>query len=56
MKPSEAIYIGDNVRDVVAGKSAGCLTIGITTTSNREELKGADIIIENLTQLLNLEI
>lgn len=56
VEPDEVVYIGDNVRDVIAGRSAGCFTIGITTTSSREELKGADVIVENLGQLLTLEM
>ena len=53
IRPNEAVFVGDNHQDVEAGKSAGCFTVGITTTSSREELKDSDAIIDNLTQLLN---
>jgi len=53
-KPSEAIYIGDNLRDVEAGKKAGCLVIAITTTSPKRELKGADGIVNSLDELINM--
>jgi len=54
IKSSEAIYIGDNCQDIIAGKSAGCFTLGITTTSSREKLEGADLVIDNLSQLTDL--
>ena len=54
IKPSEVIYVGDNYLDVTAGKSAGCLTVGITTTTSQQRLKDADIIIDDLAQLLYL--
>lgn len=54
IKPEEAIYIGDNFQDVKAGKKAGCLTIAITTTSSKEELKNADKIINNLNELIEV--
>lgn len=54
LKPSEGIYVGDNSQDIIAGKSAGCLTVGISRTSDREKFEGADVIIDNLTQLIDL--
>ena len=56
IEPAEAIYVGDTPPDIGAGTSAGCFTVGITTSCSREKLKGADIIIGNLTQLLDLEM
>lgn len=54
IKPSEAIYIGDNLRDVEAGKKAGCSVIGITTISTKRELKGADGIVNSLDELIDM--
>lgn len=54
IRPRETIYTGDNVQDIVAGKAAGCFTVGITTTSSREELGNADSITESLRKLLDL--
>lgn len=54
LRPSEVIYVGDNSQDIIAGKSARCLTVGISRTSDREKLEGADVIIYNLTQLIDL--
>jgi len=54
IKPSEAIYIGDNFRDVKAGKKAGCSVIGITTISTKRELKGADGIVNSFGELINM--
>ena len=55
IKPSETIYVGDTYLDIVAGKSAGCYTVGITTCGSKQKLKGADSITNNLRQLLDLE-
>ena len=55
VKPSEAVYIGDGIQDVVAGKSAGCFTIAVTTTCGKESLKGADLIIDSLAKLHNFK-
>jgi HAD superfamily hydrolase (TIGR01549 family) len=52
VKPSEVVYVGDTRQDVVAGKSAGCFTVAITTSNSRGRLKGADIIVDNLKELL----
>ncbi len=56
ISPTDAVYVGDGPQDVAAGKSAGCFMVGITTTCGRERLEGTDIIIESLSQLLDLEI
>lgn len=57
IKPEEAVFVGDQAFDMQAGKSAGVLTIGITTGRNKKsELlrAGADNMIDSLTELLSL--
>jgi len=57
VKPKECIFVGDTPFDVQAGKSAGCLAIGVLTGwGNRKNLKksGADYIIKDLRGLIKL--
>ncbi|MEM2340717.1 MAG: HAD family hydrolase [Candidatus Bathyarchaeia archaeon] len=51
--PEEAVYVGDNVVDVLAGKAAGCITVALTTSRGREEFEeaGADFILDRLDEL-----
>lgn len=54
LKPKECIFFGDHMFDMLAGKAAGCTTVGVLTgISKRKELKnaGADFIIDNLKGL-----
>src|SRR5215469_10887818 len=41
LRPEQCWLIEDSVAGVVAGKAAGALTVGITTTFDRETLRGA---------------
>jgi beta-phosphoglucomutase len=45
--------VEDSLNGIVAGKAAGCVTIGITTTFDAEKLAaaGADVVIESLAEL-----
>jgi len=54
VKPSETAYIGDNIEDVKAGKTAGCLTIAITNSHTKNYLKSADVVIKDIKEVLDL--
>jgi phosphoglycolate phosphatase-like HAD superfamily hydrolase len=51
--PAErTVEVGDTPLDVSSSRDAGCRCVAITTGRyNREELSGADIVIDNLTEL-----
>lgn len=51
--PDKSVFIGDTVFDILAGKSAGTLTIGVTTGyHSRVDLieAGADEVVDRLTE------
>ena len=53
--PEEAVMVGDHPTDIQAGKSAGCLTVGVATgRMNRGDLtaSGADLVLEDASRLL----
>ncbi len=55
VKPFEAIYVGDTIYDVEAGKAAGVFTVAVLTgAASREKLENSrpDMIVENLKYLL----
>ncbi|MBD3254678.1 MAG: beta-phosphoglucomutase family hydrolase [Candidatus Lokiarchaeota archaeon] len=49
--PKNCLVIEDAPVGIEAAKRAGMKTIALTTTHNKEELKEADLIIENLTEV-----
>ncbi len=53
--PSEAVYVGDHIRDIEAGKNAGMPTIavgyGFTDTANCHLNWGADYTVQNANQI-----
>ncbi len=54
VKPSEVIMVGDAEHDILSGKNAGVVTVGITHGfGTKEALKkaGADYIVDSLTEL-----
>jgi HAD superfamily hydrolase (TIGR01549 family) len=54
VRPSEAVYVGDMSVDILCGKRAGVMTVGIPTGScTREEIlaEKPDLMVERLTQL-----
>ena len=51
LKASEAFVIENAPFGIKAAKTAGLLTIAITTTLPREELMGADLVIDSLTRV-----
>ena len=51
LKPSECIVIEDAIKGVVAAKKAGMKCIAVTNTFSRNELKGADLIVNNLKKI-----
>lgn len=55
--PEEAIFVGDSVSDMEAGKKACLFTVGVLTgVGSREDLllKNPDCLIEDLRELLDL--
>lgn len=54
LKPCECIVLEDALSGIKAGKAAGCLTYGITTSFSASELQssGADRVIEDIIELL----
>ena len=51
--PQECLVIEDAATGVKAAKSAGCRCLAVTTSLSREELKEADYIFDNLTEVDN---
>lgn len=55
--PKEAVFIGDSMIDIEAGKKAGVITIGAAYGfRGRQELEeaGADVVIEDIKELISL--
>ena len=55
LEPAEAAMIGDHPTDMMAGKAAGCLCIGVTTgRQSASELKeaGAVMVLDDASGLL----
>ena len=56
--PTKSIYVGDDIRDVIAGKAAGMLTVaaayGYCGCKEPPEAWGADYIIHNPLDLLQI--
>jgi D-glycero-D-manno-heptose 1,7-bisphosphate phosphatase len=54
---AQSYFIGDNERDIVAGKTAGCITVGVATGYG---LKGAtispDLFFDNLEEAVDAVI
>lgn len=54
-RPERAVYVGDDRRDIVAGKAAGCLTVAVSYgylgDSGPPESWGADLIIDHPDEL-----
>jgi pyrophosphatase PpaX len=56
-KPEEAIMVGDNYHDILAGKNAGTLTAGVAwTIKGRDYLAGygPDYMLEEMSDLLTI--
>lgn len=56
-KPEEAIMVGDNYHDILAGQNAGTMTAGVAwTLKGREFLETyhPDYILENMSDLLSI--
>ena len=51
IRPQHCIVIEDAIHGIEASKAAGMSVIALTTTRNREDLSGADIIADNLDEL-----
>ena len=53
--PSRTLYVGDDLRDIQAGRNAGCLTVaaayGYLGDSGPPETWGADLVIEHPAEL-----
>jgi len=55
-QPADCWIIEDSVNGVLAGKAAGCVVVGITTTFDRETLAAADadIVVDSFSELRGL--
>jgi beta-phosphoglucomutase-like phosphatase (HAD superfamily) len=49
--PENCIVFEDSMAGVKAGKAAGMKVVALTTSHTREELKAADLIIKDYTQI-----
>ncbi len=52
--PARGVMVGDNHKDIIAGKAVGAYTVGIPLYFTRLELMkeaGVDVIIDNLSEL-----
>jgi len=47
LKPNECVVVGDSVQDIEAGLKAKMNVIGLLTTTSKNELKGAHIILDS---------
>lgn len=50
-KPENCLVIEDTKHGVTSAKMAGMKVVAITTTCNKSELKKADIIIKDFSEL-----
>ena len=56
-QPGEALYVGDTPEDIVQGRRAGVITVGVTTgLHSAEELAVAkpDYIVSNVSEVLDI--
>lgn len=57
IRPSQAIYIGDHIRDIQAGKNAGMTTMvakfGYITPNENPDDWGADLGVESVSELIH---
>jgi len=56
VQPEASYFVGDTMADVQAGKAAGCKTIILSTSIQREELEEFDeiIVIDDLIEILKI--
>jgi beta-phosphoglucomutase-like phosphatase (HAD superfamily) len=56
LNSSDCWIIEDSLPGVRAGKAAGCMTVGITTTFDATSLSGAgaDVIVNSFRELRNV--
>ena len=50
--PSLCWYVGDDERDIVAGKAAGMTVVGILSSHSPSELAEADYTVDNFSQIV----
>lgn len=51
LQPEDCLVIEDAVNGIEAGKSAGCACLGLTTSFSKEQLKEADWIAKDLSEV-----
>lgn len=60
MKPNEAIYVGDDIRDIIASKAAGVFSVaaswGYLGSAEPIEDWHADLILDNPEQLITVQL
>ena len=56
VEPSRALYVGDGPNDIIAGRGAGAVTVGVTFGFHPEEMRAEspDHVIDDPAQLLDL--
>ena len=56
LKPEDAVVVGDTHFDILMGRNAGCMTIGVTYgNGTRESLveAGADVVVNDFAEIEN---
>lgn len=56
VSPLNCLVIEDSAPGVKAARAAGMPCVAVKTTSPAEDLEGADIIVDNLSQLMSVQI
>lgn len=51
LPPEQCVVVEDAPAGVAAGKAAGCAVIALTGTATREQLAGADFVVDSLREL-----
>jgi len=54
IEPKEAVFVGDTVYDVQAGKSAGCFTVFLQNAYNGDvlDMEKPDMVIKDISELI----
>ncbi len=51
LHPVDCVVIEDTLPGVLAGKAAGCMVLAISTTRSADQLRGADLVLPDLTHI-----
>ena len=53
VEPSDCVVVEDSPAGVAAGRAAGAIVVGVTTTHSADDLRAADLVVADLTRLLD---